>query len=300
MTGLILFVKHVIQTIWRAFCIYIETDGEQRAASFAYYALFALFPLIIVFVTIGSQFVDQNKAARDIIEFVREYIPVGPDGQNVVTNTVRGVIESRRRVSILASVAVLWSSLGFFHALVRGVNRAWGTLEYPWWKLPIKNLAMLGIVASALFIGTVVPLLVQAIESFMWNSNIPFGAQMLYAILHTARLLVPSVVLFYGLSMFYKFAPRQHPQFSSIWVAALVATILLQVFQKLFVLYATRFSSFNAVYGALASVAALLLWIYLSGSIIIFGGCLSAAQNKVFSPPATPPQPESGQPVAGL
>jgi Ca2+-transporting ATPase len=261
---------------------YAETDGEQRAASFAYYALFALFPLIVLFVTVSSQFVDKNEATNNIIQVIRNYMPIGAEGEDIVINTVSGVVNSRKPVGIFAVLAVVWSSLGFFHALVRGVNRAWGTLEYPWYRLPFKNLVMIGIVASALFIGVVTPAIVQTVESYVRSHNPPVGEKMLAHTFGYARMLLPWVVLFYGLSMFYKFAPRHHPQFGKIWVSALFVTFALQGLRFLFVFYAQRVAHFNVVYGAFGGVMAFLMWIYLSGSIIILGGCMSAAQSEVF------------------
>jgi len=51
--------------------------------------------------------------------------------------------------------------------------------------------------------------------------------------------------------------------------------------QRLFVLYTKNIGNFNALYGTFGSVIALLLWIYLSGSIIILGGCISAAKYEI-------------------
>ncbi len=49
----------------------------------------------------------------------------------------------------------------------------------------------------------------------------------------------------------------------------------------MFVLYTKNIGNFNALYGTFGSVIALLMWIYLSGSIIILGGCLAAAKYEI-------------------
>jgi Ca2+-transporting ATPase len=102
-----------------------------------------------------------------------------------------------------------------------------------------------------------------------------------YYLFSVAELTIPLLVLFYGLSMFYMFAPRRRTSFREIWGAALTVTISLQVLQRGFVLYAVNVGDFNVLYGYFGSVVALLLWIYLSGSLIILGGCISAAQYEV-------------------
>src|SRR4051812_14561834 len=62
---------------WRAIVKYTETDGEQRAASFAYYAFFSIFPLLLLLVSIGAMFLDdEEKAVQAIMNTVGNYLPV--------------------------------------------------------------------------------------------------------------------------------------------------------------------------------------------------------------------------------
>jgi YihY family inner membrane protein len=95
------------------------------------------------------------------------------------------------------------------------------------------------------------------------------------------RLLLPSAVLLYSITLFYKLAPRRRTTIREIWLGSLMATVLLQVLQSLFLLYARNVAHFNRVYGAFGSVIAILMWVYLSGSVIILGGCFCAAKAEV-------------------
>jgi len=91
---------------------------------------------------------------------------------------------------------------------------------------------------------------------------------------------IPLLMVFSGLSLFYRLAPSRPTHFSEVWAAALCATVLLLVAESLFVFYLKNFATLNAVYGAFGGIMALLLWIYLSASIFIFGACLCAAQAE--------------------
>ena len=88
-------------------------------------------------------------------------------------------------------------------------------------------------------------------------------------------------MVFFGLSLFYRLAPRRPTRFAEVWAAALCATILLRVGESLFVIYLQDFATLNAVYGAFGGIMAMLLWIYLSGCVFIFGACLCAGQAEV-------------------
>ncbi|GAB6193962.1 YhjD/YihY/BrkB family envelope integrity protein [Desulfocastanea catecholica] len=67
------------------------------------------------------------------------------------------------------------------------------------------------------------------------------------------------------------------------WAAALYATVLLRIGESLFVIYLHDFATLNVVYGAFGGVMALLLWIYVSGSVFIYGACLCAGQAEICS-----------------
>lgn len=293
--------EHVGRVIWRAIGIFLDTDGEQRAASFAYYAFFSLFPLVLLFVAIGSVWIEPARVSGAIISFLGDYIPVTTgDRSSLIVDTITGVVESGARASIIAVLGLTWGSLRFFQALVRGVNRAWGTLEYSWWRLPIKNLLMVGVLALVLLLGVLAPTFLSTLQRY-WEQFAPINDYGVMATLfRLANSLLSSLVLFFGFAMFYKVAPRRKTAFRDIWVAALLVTLLLQGLRSVFVFYATSIGDFNRIYGAVAGVIALLMWVYISGVFIIFGACISAAQaelaGRIARPKATHekgPAPES-------
>lgn len=269
-----LILKRIWKISWNACVTFVRTDGELRAASFSYYAFFSLFPLVILLVTVGSVFLPPEIPGR-MVEAVKAYLSLDPADEAIFRNTIDGVIASRGKVSILAVAGLAWGAMRLFQALVVGINRAWGRRDYCWVSLSLTNLAMMGILASALFIGAVVPMILDAIGSRRFSNSWVSWAY------EAGRALVPSVVLFYGFLMLYRLAPRHKTKFSQVWIPALVATILIQVVQRMFVFYAYKLANFNAVYGALGSMTIILMWVYITGMIIIFGGCLCASGAKI-------------------
>ncbi len=264
---------------------YVETDGELRAASFGYYAFFALFPLLLLFVYIGTMVLgDKEQVVAQVLGFVNMYIPVNPSEQNIVADTLYGALAFRTKsqAGAIALLALGWSSLRFFQALVHGINRAWGTQEYSWWRLPIANFMMVMILGATLLLGVLAPVIMKAIEAY-WRLHSVAGYEVLEYSFRMTRLTLPTLVLFYGLLMFFKYAPRRKTHVKEVWAGALMGTVLLQALQKVFVIYWANFAKFNMIYGTLGSVIAVLMWIYLSGSVIIFAGCWCAAQYEVLN-----------------
>jgi YihY family inner membrane protein len=269
--------------VWRAILKYDETDGEQRAASFAYYAFFALFPMVVLLITVSTVFLGSTPAVTDhIIEQVKGRLP-DPDTAERVIKTIQSVAATRTRASLIAFTVLLWSATRFFQALVHGVNKAWGTKDYAWWRMPIKNFAMVTILASALLLGSLAPVILNNVEYFYWRHAWEVGLDFIFVnhLFNALRFLLPPFVSFYGFLMFYKFAPRRKTMFREVWVAALIVTLGMDVLQRVFMLYTKNVTNFDALYGTFGSIVALLMWIYLTGSLIIFGGCFAAAQYEI-------------------
>src|SRR5271165_1812325 len=206
------------RNIGKAFQRYGEINGEECAASFAYYAFFSLFPLILLMVAIGTFFIpDRYQAARQVVQEVEQYIPLQLKDRELLFTIMDDAIKNGWRAGIFGLLALLWSALRFFQALVIGMNRAWGGKNYDWWKLPLKNLLMLGILVSALVLGLVVPLIFNRLKT-IYYFDINVAVDLLSS-------LLPEGILFYGLVMFYKFAPRKPVQFRHVWLTALLGTL---------------------------------------------------------------------------
>jgi YihY family inner membrane protein len=266
-------------------------DGGQWAGAFAFNAFFSLFPLMILIVTIASFSVDQTSAGKDVVAYIEGYVPLSGEMQRYIFDTVAGVINAREQAGVVALLLLLWTAVQCFTTLICATNNAWGTEVSNWWRLPMKSLALLGIMVGAILLGITAPVLMRTAKSLIFPL-FDFHSWMYWM----GSFFVPSVVVFFGLSMFYMLAPRRSRRFAEVWVAALFVTILLRANETLFVIYLKDFATFNAVYGAFGGIMALLLWIYISGYFFIFGACLSASQTEVRSGPAktTAPQKDKG------
>ena len=282
------------QALWewcvRAYTSFSDINGSNWSAAFAYYAFFALVPLVLLLVTVSTdvaaRFVGDQAAKEKVLAFVFANIPMGGDGLKMIGSTLQGVLDARGKIGVVALLGVLWSSLGFFQALVSAVNQAWKLEPLNWWKLPLKNLTMVGVLGSALLLGNVLPVILKTIQGY-----VAFTAIWINTLFALAGALVPPLVLFYGFLLFYKLAPRRRASvtFAMVWIPAAVVTALLVACQQLFVVYTTHITNFNAVYGGFGAVVALMLWIYLSGLVIVFGGCLCATWKRRDQPLADAP-----------
>ena len=267
-------------TAWRVLCRayarWVDADGNEGSAAFAYYLLLSFLPLVILLVTVGSLFVERDVATQAVVQWVEHYVPLTVEQENSAVGSIGGMLEERGKISLVAIPLLLWSSLQFLSVLIRITNRLWQSPTYNWWRLPLKSLALLGIAVSAVLIGILLPGVARMFREWL-AAELRFPGWMFALIFE----LIPWLVLFYGLIMIYRLAPSRTTCFSEVWLGALAATLLIWIGEWLFLLYGVHFTSFNALYGALGGIVAFLLWIYLSSCVCVFGVCFCAARVEV-------------------
>lgn len=264
------------RVIKRACARWVEVDGDELAAAFSYYLLLSLLPLTILMVTAGSLFVEREVATQALVKLGNHHTVLTTEQERTVVAAIHGMLEARGTISLAALPLLLWGALKFLHTLIRTTNRIWQSRPYNWWRLPLKSLGLLGITVSAVFIGILLPGWAQLVRPWLtthlvypeWVFGLPFR-------------LIPWLVLFYGLLMIYRLAPRRPTRFSEVWLGALGATVLIRLGERLFLIYAANFAQFNVLYGALGGIMAFLLWLYLSSCVGVFGICFCAAQAEV-------------------
>ena len=273
--------------VWAILCLavkkFLRIDGAQWAGAFAFNAFFSLFPLMVLLVTIASSFVDRDRAGKVVIACAESYVPISGQMQRQIFGIIAGVIKAREQAGAVAFLILAWATLQCFTTLICATNRAWGTAAPNWWRLPLKSLALLGITAGAVLLSLALPLLLRMAKG--WLSPVHDFRSGVYGL---GSFLIPLLVVFLSLSLFYRLAPRRHTRFAEVWAAALCATLLLRASESLFVIYLRDFATLNAVYGTFGGIMALLLWIYLSGCVFIFAACLCASQAEALGQPATP------------
>ncbi len=255
---------------------FLRIDGAQWAASFAFHAFFSLFPLMILLVTTASFFVDRDRAGKEVIAHVENYVPTSGEMQHRIFDIIAGVIKARRHASVIAFLILIWGSHAMLHhphprhqpclghrgaQLVADAAEKPGAARHHGGCGPPEHGG-----AGAGENG-------EGCGFFQWVISIPGS-------MSCGSVVIPLLVVFLSLSLFYWLAPRRPTRFAEVWTAALCATVLLRVADSLFVIYIKNFATLNAVYGAFGGIMALLLWIYISGCIFILGACLCAAQAE--------------------
>lgn len=286
-----------LRTAWhvlkQAYLRFLGARATEAAAGMAYYAIFSLFPLLIFLVVFGSSVLKGAYVREQVIRMVTQVLPTS---QEVVVENLNSVLETRKTVGSLAALSLLWSSSGFFSILAHQINRAWPrALLRTSLERRIVALAMVGGLAGLLilwfgFTTTLLPHLGVP----LWRALLR-DAPILRRILRLAVAWLPPFLFSFGL---YRFLPKTHVRWQEAFWGALLTTAGWKVVTTAFLWYlSSGWAKYHLVYGSLASVLILMLWIYLISAIILFGAHLSAAAARHEGGEDVAPTP-AGQPPA--
>lgn len=261
-----------------------DLQGFQLGAALSYYATFAIFPLVLLTVTLVGYVIGDDASARDRI--LAEIGTADPSVRAVITQTLTTMQNShggRGLSAVFGLISLLFSANGAFVELDSSLNKIWrvklrsgrGVLG----KVSVFVHERLSGFASTVGIGLfMVATLVTssalgAIAKHAHSTLTP-------ALLQTADLAVSFVLLSLMFAAAFHFVPRSRPPFRDVIGGAVVTTVLLTVLKSVFALYISHLTSYSA-YGVVGGVLALATWIYLSSQIIFFGAMLTRVQCEM-------------------
>ena len=255
-------------------------DATHMAAGVAYYALFSIFPLLLGLTAIMSYFVDSQETQKELVGFVAQYLPGSGE---LITHNIDIVLRLRGAIGVFSLIGLLWSASAVFGAIARAVNRAWDVhKDWPIYVGKPRQLLMAAAVAVlfAISVGAAALLRMAGLASETDVAGSGLASETL------GRLFLQAVSFVMTLAIFlvvYKFLPNTKTYWRFIWPGAILGALLFEVSKNLFLIYVNGFSNFENVYGSLAPVIALLLWVYVSSFILILGAELSSEYGRLKS-----------------
>ena len=255
-----------VATTLRWAAIRFSQDGcGFFAQGIAFNALFAVFPmLMLIFAVMGFVYGDRGQAVASglIVQFA-------PSVQGLLLDNVQHIIRFRGLWGTFAIVALLWSGKNLFGTLTFSLDRSLGIPKgrHPLAEILIASVTLPAITAG-LLIATALPNIVAAVVRWAGFRDSQLWTQ---AASYAGGLLVIFVVTM-GL---YTFLPNRRFSLRFGIPGAIVTTLLWEISQIAFAVYSAHVD-YRHVYGALASVAILLLWFYYMGTIFLFGAQVSA------------------------
>jgi membrane protein len=256
----------------------VDRDRVQAvAAGVTFYSLLALFPALTAFVSLYG-LVNDPASIGDHIAALDAFLPTGaPEFLKDQIARISGGGSATLGLAFFISLAVaLWSANAGVKALFDALNVAYGEDEK-------RGFLKLNAISLALTAGIIAFLLlalgaIAAIPIVLDYVYLGAASEWLISI---GRWPVLFIVLVIGLGIIYRFGPsRDEAQWKWVSPGALVAAVGWVVGSVLFSWYVANFKDYNKTYGAIGAVIGLLIWMWLSATIVLVGAELNAEAER--------------------
>lgn len=267
-------------TMARTFRAYSSDQCNIFAAAIAYYAIFSMIPLAVITLSVISLVIEEDQ----IITFLYDQLPL--DESEDLSTLFQNVIRTTRDLSlagiVIGTIVLGWSASGVFSAIRQGLNATRHEKKNQnFFRGKLIDIALIPLFGALIFLG----LISAAITQELLNRMPDWEAVRVYrdSLWQAASLGIAISTSFLFFLLIYRLVPSIRPSWKEAVVAAICATILLELTRQLatVILGFTSFSTNAALYASLVSALAVLFVMRILGSILLLG---SEFGRVVFQP----------------
>jgi len=258
------------QVLYQLVMDFFKKCNDDHVTAFgsmsAFFMLLSIFPFMIFFLTL-TRFVPYTK--DDIIDILVNMLSF--ERKSLIMSIVNEIYrKTGASVFTLSIVAALWSSSKGVYSIIRGLDSVYD-LEDNRNFFVLRFFSMGCTVVFAIMIIAMLILWVFGNTLYHYIcAKVPVLASMAGYFIHK-RVFMTVIVLTLLFMIIYKFVPDRESSFFKQWPGALLAAagwIVVSFFCSLFM---EGFTTFSYVYGSMAGIMILLLWLYFCMSMIFYG-----------------------------
>jgi membrane protein len=281
-------VQKIVRALPRALEDLFADRCPQYAASIAYHALFSLFPLTILFVSITGLVLQDDELRHRVIKELLDVLPVSEAGGKDVQRQIEGIATPLSAIGLVSLIALLWGASGMMGALRVGLEAACKiergrpaahAKAFDFLLVAATGLLVLLIVAFSAFAAFFSRVVDHAAERIGINAQ-PSGV-FLRDIFQLAIFWVMALLL-------YRFVPARRLRIRDALAGAILAALLAWSATKILTIVFGNFSHYNAIYLSLAGVMTFLFFVYVIALVLLLGAEFAYAWSQPAGPPGPP------------
>ncbi|AAZ27652.1 virulence factor BrkB family protein [Colwellia psychrerythraea] len=250
----------------------VRREQIQVVAGYlSYVCLMSLVPLIVVMLSVMTAFPLFAELQQSIEQFVyQNFVPAAGD---VVQQYLTGFVANASKMSAVAISFLFLAALLLISSIDNTFNKIWRVTDK---RRTITSFAMYWMVL------TLGPILVGAsiaLSSYL----VSIVAVDEYDVLGLSDMFLRMLPLLSSIIAFiilYIAVPNKAVPFRFALSGAIVAGVLFELAKKAFALYITAFPSYQVIYGALATIPIIFLWVYVSWIIVLTGALITVSLQE--------------------
>ncbi|RPH46001.1 MAG: YihY/virulence factor BrkB family protein [Burkholderiales bacterium] len=270
---------------------WIDERCPTMAAAVAFFAAFSLAPTLVIVIAIGGAFFGPEAVRGQLVGQLTGLI--GEEGALAVQGLIQSawLAEGSLLKTLLSVATLLIGASAVFAELSEDVNLLWKVPPRPgdgavsaFLRVRLLSIGLVVGVGFLLVVSLVLDTVVTALQDLMWPPD--DAVRLLMGVVNEAS----SLLLLGGtFALLMKAMPRARVQWQEVTLGASVAAVLFVVGKSLFGLYLARAGTVDA-FGAAGSLAVLLMWLFYSAAVFLYGVAFARAwsEQNVPSLPETP------------
>lgn len=267
------------------------------AAGAAFFAFLAVFPALVTLISLYGLFTAPEQVEQQLEPYAgRLPSPVADLMQQQMERIAQAAPDALGWSAVIGILIALWSANKGMKAMVQAINVAYDEADQRGFVR--LNALSLGLTLGAVLFVIVALATAAAIPLLLAYVGLGARASMLIDVLRWPLL---AFVVATTVAALYQWAPNRR---SSHWrwvvPGAVVSTMLFLVASGLFSWYVSAFGNYGEVYGSLAAVAILMLWLFLAAFAVLLGAEINAAlerQARADASPSLEERPERAPPA---
>jgi membrane protein len=269
---------------WRACAEFVDDRGHRDAAQVAFFAVLSFVPLALLLVGAFGLVFDDDEVRDRVIATVFDNVPLSQEAERErLQRTVQDALESAGSLGPFTILLLIAGASGLMSALRHAINQAWDIHERP----PLLARKALDV---ALVLGaTIVLALSLSVTATRRAADVleeEEGGGLVASLLDLVGDALPFVFTAGALLFLYRVLPMYRQAVREIWPGALVATLGLWLMREALELYFEELSDFGALYGSLGALMALLVFVYASALVLVFGAEFASEWARLPDDPA--------------
>jgi len=248
-------------------------DCSEHAAAMAYYFLFAMFPFFLFLTTLIGLL-----PVPDLLEYLLSRAATMLPGEafTLIQDNIKALFMNKKEGLLsIGIVLALWASSNAIVSVMDAMNKLYDVEEgRPFWKVRLVAIGL--VIGLSLLVLLAMVLLMFGTKIGNYIADLIHFGQLFLVAWHLVLIPVILFLLALAIALVYYYTPDVEQTWVWISPGAVVAIPLWIIMSLLFSFYINNFGSYDKTYGSIGAVIVLLLWLYLSGFIILVGAVINS------------------------
>lgn len=280
MSSLQLLLKKIKHSLpWRHYLSFfhyllkrIKKEQLQVVAGYlSYVSLMSLVPLMVMALSVATAFPIFADIHQSVEQFIYDnFVPTASD---VVQQYLSSFVDNASKMSAVAISFLFVAALILISSIDKTFNNIWQVTKK---RRVITSFSMYWMILT---LGPILVGVSIAVTSYL-VSLVTMGVEDDFGIGSMFFRMLPLLSSMAAFILLYMLVPNKTVPFKYAFVGAFIAAILFEFAKKIFAGYITAFPSYQAIYGALAIVPILFLWVYLSWLIVLGGALITVSLQE--------------------